>query len=128
MSRFCIKSLIFGLIAIPLICGSVTADSITPFTNEISLFKNIDDAGDNRGTTLQIVSINSVNVGTEFILEFTGDFNWGLDMLEDYDYYLELSVVKPVYNSISVNYQRIYGTFYSEPVNQFGIRLSLFAQ
>jgi hypothetical protein len=112
----------------PLICGSISAETITPFTNEISLFKNIDDVGDHRGTTLQIISINSVNIGTEFILEFTGDFNWGLDMYEDYDYYLELSIVKPVYSLISVNYQRIYGTFYNEPVNQFGIRLSLFSQ
>ena len=104
------------------------SDFVTPFNNEISYFKNIDDAGEDRGTTLQIISINGFNLGTDFIFEFTGDFNWDLDLYEDYDYYLELSIVKPVYKSLSVNYQRIYGTFYNEPVNQFGIRLSLFTQ
>lgn len=103
------------------------AQGVAPITNEISWYKNIDDAGSSRGTTLQIISINMFDVGTDFILEFTGDFNWDLDLYEDYDYYLELSVVKPVYKSLSVNYQRIYGTFVTEPINQFGVRLSLFS-
>ena len=101
--------------------------AITPITNEISFYKNIDDLGDSRGTTLQIISINEFRLGTNFIFEFTGDFNWNLDLYEDHDYYLELSLVKPVYRSLSLNYQRIYGTFVTEPVNQFGIRLSLFS-
>ena len=104
----------------------VRAEVVTPYSNEISFYKNVDDLGNDRGTTLQIVSINGFNLGTEFIFEFTGDFNWDLDLYEDYDYYFELSIVKPVYRDISLNYQRIYGTFYNEPVNQFGIRLSLF--
>ena len=101
--------------------------SVFPITNEISYYKNLDDAGASRGTTLQIISINAFTVGTDFILEFTGDFNWDLDLYEEYDYYIELSLVKPVYKSLSVNYQRIYGTFVTEPINQFGIRLSLFS-
>ncbi len=104
------------------------AQAIVPITNEISYFRNVGDDGAERGETLQIISINSFNIGTEFILEFTGDFNWGLDLFEDDDYYIELSVVKPVYKFISLNYQRIYGTFYDPPVNQFGIRLSFFTQ
>lgn len=104
------------------------AQSVTPITNEISYFKNVDDTGLDRGRTLQIVSINSFDIGTEIIFEFTGDFNWDMDLYEDHDYYLELSLVKPVYKSISINYQRIYGTFCPEPINQFGLRLSLFAQ
>ena len=100
---------------------------VFPITNEISYYKNMDDLGLSRGTTLQIVSINAFKIGTDFIFEFTGDFNWDLDLYEDYDYYLELSLVKPVYRSLSLNYQRIYGTFVGEPINQFGVRLSLFS-
>ncbi|MEE9442640.1 MAG: hypothetical protein V3V99_08220 [candidate division Zixibacteria bacterium] len=102
------------------------SENIIPYTNEISYFRNFDDNGKNRGTTLQIISINEFNLGTNFIFEFTGDFNWELDFTNDRDYYIELSIVKPVYKSISLNYQRIYGTFYKPPVNQVGVRLSLF--
>lgn len=102
---------------------------ITPITNEISLFKNVDDAGNDRGQTLQIVSINSFNIFTEIIFEFTGDFNF--DMSYDYDgskmsddHYIELSLVKPVYKLVSINYQRVISTFEAKPVNQFGVRFS----
>ncbi len=108
--------------------SSLTAQVITPYSNEISCFKNLDDLGRSRGTTMQIIAINGIDIGTEFVFEFTGDFNWDLDLYKDYDYYIELSLVKPVYQAISVNYQRIYGTFYDEPVNQFGIRLSFFTE
>lgn len=114
---------ILGLIAF---IQQVNAQEVTPITNELSYFKNVDDLGIDRGTTLQVISINEFTVGTNFIFEFTGDFNWDLDLYEDHDYYLELSIVKPVYKSVSLNYQRIYGTFVSEPINQFGVRLSLF--
>jgi hypothetical protein len=102
---------------------------IMPISNEISFYKNVDDDGIDRGTTLQIISINLFHVGTDFIVEFTGDFNWDMDVFDeyDYDYYIEFSLVKPVYKTLSLNYQRIYGTFASGPVNQFGIRLSLFS-
>ncbi len=123
------KSFNFLLLTAIIVCGMVSiapAQSITPFTNEVSYFKNIDDLGHSRGTTLQVISINGFNIGTDFIFEFTGDFNWDLDLYEDYDYYLELSIVKPVYKKLSVNYQRVYGTFYAEPINQFGLRISLF--
>ncbi len=100
---------------------------VIPISNEVSFYKNVDDDGVDRGTTLQIISINQFNLGTDFIIEFTGDFNWDLDFYEDHDYYIELSLVKPVYKSLSVNYQRIYGTFASGPINQIGLRLSLFS-
>ena len=99
---------------------------VTPITNEISLYRNLDDDGRARGTTLQIISINEFHIGTNFIVEFTGDFNWELDLYRDRDYYIELSLVKPVYKALSINYQRIYGTFACGPINQFGLRLSLF--
>ncbi|MCK5126671.1 MAG: hypothetical protein KAR42_10480 [candidate division Zixibacteria bacterium] len=102
------------------------AQSVTPFTNEISYFKNVDDAGKNQGTTLQVISINEFTIGTNFIFEFTGDFNWRDDFAKEYDYYLELSIVKPIYKSMSLNYQRIHSTFEAEPINQFGIRIALF--
>lgn len=123
------RSVFSSILLIIVLSASLSASEIvTPYSNEISFFKNIDDTGKDRGTTLQVISINGFDLGTEFIFEFTGDFNWDLDLYEDYDYYLELSLVKPVYKSLSVNYQRIYGTFYDEPVNQFGLRLSLFTQ
>lgn len=121
-----LKILALMIVAILVAFSPVFAQSVTPFTNEISYFKNIDDLGNSRGTTLQVISINGFNIGTDFVFEFTGDFNWNLDLYEDYDYYMELSIVKPVYKKLSVNYQRVYSTFYAEPINQFGIRISLF--
>lgn len=118
----------FALVVIVLL-GTVSiavAQSVTPFTNEVSYFKNLDDLGNSRGTTLQVISINGFNIGTDFIFEFTGDFNWNMSPIFDEDYYLELSIVKPVYKKLSVNFQRIYSTFEPEPINQFGIRISLF--
>jgi hypothetical protein len=111
----------------PAEAGYSLSSVVTPLCNEVSYFKNIDDLGHLRGTTLQIVSINQFHIGTDFNFEFTGDFNWGLDLYENYDYYFELSLVKPVYRSLSLNYQRIYSTFALEPINQLGFRLSLFS-
>ncbi|MCK4631702.1 MAG: hypothetical protein KAT79_00460 [candidate division Zixibacteria bacterium] len=100
-----------------------------PIVNEVSLYWNVDDAGDKRGRTLQIISINSFKVWTSFNFEFTGDFNY--DLTPDFigggfinDHYIELSIVKPVTGIVSLNVQRIISTFETEPVNQFGVRLS----
>jgi hypothetical protein len=106
--------------------GQEPTGVITPIANNVSFYKNVDDLGRSRGTTLQIVLINSVRIVTDFTVEITGDLNWDLDWYEDHDYYVELSLVKPIYKSLSVNYQRIYGTFVDKPINQFGVRLSLF--
>jgi len=95
-----------------------------PITNEISFYKNVDDSGNNRGQTLQLISINNFKLYTEFTFEFTGDFNWDMSN-ERRDHYIELSLVKKLAGPISVNYQRIYSTFETEPINQFGLRLSL---
>ncbi len=104
---------------------------ISPITNELSFYKNSDDDFNSLGRTLQVISINSFKAFTQFNLEFTGDFNWKMTPEMDgfgrkaYDYYLELSLVKPLTSHLSLNYQRIYGTFVSGPINQFGLRLSL---
>jgi hypothetical protein len=104
---------------------------MSPITNELSFYKNTDDDFNSLGRTLQIISINSFTAFTRFNIEFTGDFNWkmtpemGGPGRETYDYYLELSLVKPLTRRLSFNYQRIYGTFVSKPINQFGVRLSL---
>jgi len=114
-----------------LVCSSLPSFAVagdfdmSPICNEISLFKNTDDDFNSLGETLQIVSINSFKSLTWFNFEFTGDFNWNLTEGKDYDYYMELSLVKSVTPKLSVNYQRIYGTFVPEPINQFGLRLSL---
>jgi len=99
--------------------------SLSRITNEISFYKNTNDQFDQLGQTLQIVSINSLKTFTWFNLEFTGDFNWDMVEGQNYDYYIEFGLVKNITSKLSVNYQRIYGTFVSEPVNQFGLRLSL---
>jgi len=96
-----------------------------PITNEFSLSRNFDAAGESRGTTFQIISINSFRLLTEFSFEFTGDFNWDLAPGVDRDHYVELSLVKPLVPHLSVNVQRIISSFEDKPINQFGFRLSL---
>ncbi len=109
-------------LALPPIEGRVFG--IYPVSNEISFYKNVDDSGNDRGETLQVVAINGFKIYTEFTFEFTGDFNYGLAGEQD-DHYIELSLVKRVIGPLSINYQRIYSTFELEPVNQIGLRLSL---
>jgi hypothetical protein len=94
-----------------------------PISNEVSLYKNVDDAGVDRGETLQIISINSFKLWTSFNFEFTGDFNFDYTPGLDDDHYVELSLVKPVSDFVSLNVQRVISTFEPEPVNQFGLRL-----
>jgi hypothetical protein len=123
------------LVVMALILLAPVADGedfgISPITNELSFYKNTDDDFNSLGRTLQIISINSFKAFTWFNLEFTGDFNWKMaeefdgSGRKDYDYYLELSLVKPLTKYLSLNYQRVYGTFIGKPVNQFGLRLSL---
>ncbi len=105
---------------------SSSAQKITPYANSVSVYKNIDDFGHNRGKTLQIISVNGFNLGTRFNLEFNASFNWGLDLVEKHDYFIGISVVKPVYKMFSLNYQRIWGTFIAGKINQVGARLSFF--
>jgi len=95
---------------------------VTSISNEVSLYQNFLDDGDNAGQTLQIVFINSVNVFTEFSFEFTADFNRKMTPGTNSDYYMEIGIVKPVWNKMSLNYQRIYGTFIDKPINQVGFR------
>lgn len=94
-----------------------------PISNEISFYRNVDDAGVDRGQTLQIVSINSFKVLTNFNFEFTGDFNFDYTPGLNGDHYIELSIVKPVTSFVSLNVQRVISTFEPKPVNQFGVRL-----
>ena len=94
-------------------------------SDEVSFYANTNDEFDTRGRTLQIVAINQVKIGTWIQVEFTGDFNWEMTPGTNYDYYMEFSLVKPVWKKLSINYQRVYGTFVDEPINQFGIRLVL---
>ncbi len=96
-----------------------------PITNEISFYQNYDDGGDNRGRTIQVVSINSFKLLTTFNFEFTGDFNFDYTTGLERDHYIELSIVKPLTGILSLNVQRVLSTFEDEPINQFGLRLSL---
>ena len=92
--------------------------------NEISVYQNVFDDGGDAGQTLQIVSINSVRILTWFNIEFTYDFNRDLAWKGKDDYYYELGVVKPVWRKISLNYQRVDGTFLEKPFSQIGLRYS----
>lgn len=119
------RCLIFVIIILAL-TGPAYGDDyplgFSPISNEVSFYQNSSDDGDNLGQTLQLVFINSFDIGTELGVEFTADFNRKMTPGEDYDYYLEFGLVKPVWKKLSVNYQRIHGTFVSDPVNQFGVR------
>lgn len=94
-----------------------------PISNEISLYKNFDDVGDDRGQTLQFVLINSFKLYTQFNFEFTADYNFDMTPGLDNDHYVEMSLVKPVTPFVSLNYQRVISTFEPESINQFGVRL-----
>ncbi len=94
-----------------------------PISNEISLYKNVDDDGVDRGTTVQFVMINSFKLFTDFNFEFTADYNWDYTPGLDNDHYIELSIVKPVTSFVSLNVQRVISTFEPESINQFGVRL-----
>lgn len=125
---FCLL-LTYSTYGLPSVDGKIFG--IYPITNEVSLLKNVDDEGTNRGTTMQIIAINSFKFWTEFTFEFTADFNWDMAWADDTettkmnnDHYIELSLVKPLIKSLSLNYQRIYSTFERKPVNQFGLRFS----
>ena len=96
--------------------------AFSPISNELSLFKNVDDAGVDRGQTAQFVMINSFRVFTEFTFEFTADYNWDYTAGLDDDHYVELSLVKRVTPFVSVNYQRVISTFEAESINQLGVR------
>ena len=126
---FFVISILFAAVAYPLPSIEGEVLGLYPVTNEISLFKNVDDAGADRGMTMQVIAINSFKIWTEFTFEFTADFNW--DMAYEFDgsridndHYIELSLVKPVFDRVSLNYQRIISSFETEPVNQFGLRFS----
>ncbi len=94
-----------------------------PISNEVSIYQNLDDTRDNRGRTLQIVSINSLRLFTSFNFEFTADYNYGLTPGLKRDHYVELSLVKPLTGMVSLNVQRVISTFESESINQLGVRL-----
>lgn len=107
--------------------------SFFPISNEISVYQNYDDAGVDRGRTLQVISINSFRLFTDFSFEFTADFNWQYSYADPFDlslgmnsrdHYIELSLVKPVTSMLSLNVQRVIATFENEAINQFGFRLS----
>ena len=107
--------------------------SFFPISNEISVYQNYDDTGEDRGRTLQIVSINAFRFFTDFSFEFTADFNWKYSYVDPFDlslemnsrdHYIELSLVKPVTSMLSLNVQRVIATFEDESINQFGFRLS----
>lgn len=94
-----------------------------PITNEVSFYRNVDDAGNDRGRTLQIVSINTFKILTDFNFELAADFNWDMSCFNR-DHYLELGIVKSVGYRFSVNYQRVISKFEPKSINQFGFRYS----
>lgn len=122
--RAIIVSILFFAVLPAANAGDEPIFDLQPIVNEVSLYQNSSDGGDNLGQTLQIVSINTITLWTTFNLEFTADFNRELTEGTTRDYYLEVGLVKPVWRRLSANYQRVHGTFVDEPVNQFGIRWS----
>ena len=94
-----------------------------PISNQVSLYQNYDDSGDNRGRTLQLIVINGFKLWTDFSFEYTADYNFKLTPGLNRDHYVELSLVKPITPLISLNVQRVISSFEPESVNQFGVRL-----
>ena len=94
-----------------------------PISNQVSLYQNYDDSGEDRGRTLQLIAINNFKLWTDFSFEFTADYNFKLTPGLNRDHYVELSLVKPVTPLISLNVQRVISTFEPESINQFGVRL-----
>lgn len=95
-----------------------------PISNELSLYKNYDDAGKDRGETVQIIMINSFKVWTTFNFEFTADYNFDMQPGLNNDHYVELSIVKPITPMFSLNVQRVIMSGGPESINQLGFRLS----
>jgi hypothetical protein len=93
-----------------------------PITNEVTLYKSVDDSGKDRGQTIQIVSINTVKLWTEFNFEFTGDYNFSYTAGLSHDHYIEVGIVKPVTKFVSLNVQRVISTFEARGITQYGIR------
>ncbi len=102
----------------------VSAQTFTfeKISNELSVYQNYADDVHTRGQTVQVVSINRFRIGWWFQTEFTADFNHDYDKARAWDYYLEVGIVKPLFSGLSVNYQRVEGTFVTEPTNQVGLR------
>jgi hypothetical protein len=96
-----------------------------PVCNEISLYKNVDDSGADRGETLQFVLIDRFRLFTEFTFELAADYNFSMAPGLERDHYVELSLVKRVTPVLSLNVQRVISSFEPESINQFGLRLSL---
>ena len=122
-----LRNILLTVIVIALFAPQISARTFDfmKLSDEISFYANTNDDFDTKGRTLQIVAINQVKIGTWFQVEFTGDFNWETTIGVNYDYYIEVGVVKKIWKGLSFNYQRIHGSFVDEPINQFGIRLSL---
>jgi hypothetical protein len=119
--------IVFFLVSFLIFCSSSSdarSFGFKKLVNEVSLYQNRYDDFLNAGQTLQIVSINSLKLGTWFNLEFTYDLNYDLEKEDDFSYYMEVGLVKEILPRFSINYQRIHGSFVNDPVNQIGIRVS----
>ena len=95
-----------------------------PLVNDISVYKNFLDNGEDAGQTLQVISINQLKFKWWFQFELTADFNRHVTPGYTSDYYLEAGVLTYVTKRFAVNYQRVYGTFVGKPINQIGVRCS----
>jgi len=121
MNKTFLFALVLALVAIavPAHAGMFTFEKIS---NELSLYQNYTDDVDTHGQTIQVVAINRFRAIWWFQAEFTADFNYDYDKSDDWDYYLEIGLLKPLVGGLSINYQRVEGTFVSEPTNQIGLR------
>jgi len=109
-----------------LIAADADAQTFTfeKISNELSLYQNYSDEFNTRGQTVQVIAINRFHLGWWFQAEFTADFNYDYDpdRPKKWDYYLEVGILKQIVSGLSINYQRIEGTFVAKPTNQVGLR------
>ncbi len=105
---------IFILIVLMSSIGQANPLGIVHLSNELSLFKNVNDDLDSKGFTAQLVSMNLIHsVRMGFVLD------WNFDDGNE-DNYWELGLTLPIKNQLSFSYQRVNGTFI-KPNNQFGL-------
>jgi hypothetical protein len=97
---------------------------LTPLSNNVSLFKNFDDYGADRGTTIQFLLMNEIRLLTPLHIGASVDFNYNYMPGMSHDYYAEIFVIKPLTRRFGIYYTRVESSF-GCGVNQVGFRLSL---
>jgi len=108
------KLYILFLLFVVVSIGHANPLGIVPLSNEVSVYKNIDDDFESRGFTAQFISMNMIH---DFRVGFVLDLNYDDDFKSDN--YWEFGLLVPIKDRLSFSYQRVNGSFI-KPMNQLG--------